>query len=247
MTQSRRDFLRRSGCGVLSAAAMAAGLDRLGLVNAFAQGVDYKALVCIFLGGGNDGNNMIIPLDGYPAYSAARSSAGLAISEGSLLPISVPSVGATFGLHPNLAGISPLWSQGRLAAVCNVGPLVQPLTKESYLGGAPRPYQLFSHSDQISQWQTSISTGPSPTGWGGRLADTLGVPPSGFPTITSMAGGIFTRGQVTSPLTVSSSNTLALNQLLVLNGFGTAADEQARLNAMAQLRTIDRESALVTA
>ena len=247
MTQSRREFLRRSGCGVLSAAALAAGIDRFGLVKAFAQGVDYKALVCIFLGGGNDGNNMVIPLDGYPAYSAARNSSGLAISEGSLLPISVPSLGATFGMHPNLAAISPLWSEGRLAAVCNVGPLVQPLTKESYLGGAPRPYQLFSHSDQISQWQTSISTGPTPTGWGGRLADTLGVPPSGFPTVTALGGGIFTRGQVTSPLTVSSATNLALNQLLVLNGFGNGADEQARLNAMNYLRTIDRGSAFVAA
>src|SRR5262249_50389618 len=92
----------------------------------------------------------------------------------------------------------------------------------------------------------SISTGASATGWGGRVADTFAVNSSGYPLITALAGGVFTRGQLTSPLTLAAAPT-ALNQLLVLNGFGTAADEQARLSAMNSLRTIDRASPLVAA
>src|SRR5437667_3159411 len=137
MSLSRREFLRRSGCGALSAAALATGINQFGLINAFAQGTDYKALVCIFLGGGNDGNNMVVPLDaaGYAAYSAVRSASGLAIAQANLLPIA-PVIGP-FGLHPGLAAIHPLFADRKLAIVCNVGPLVQPLSKQQYLGGAP--------------------------------------------------------------------------------------------------------------
>jgi uncharacterized protein (DUF1501 family) len=240
--------LRRSGCGALSVAALASGVDRFGLVQAFAQGDSYRALVCIFLGGGNDGNNLVVPLDaaGYGAYYSARSAAGLAIAQASLLPIVPKSIGTDFGLHPSLAAIHPLFADGRLAIVSNVGPLIQPLSKQDYMQGAPRPYQLFSHSDQIAQWQTSISTSVSPTGWGGRVADTFGVSSSGYPLITALAGGVFARGQFTSPLTVASAPT-ALNQQLLVNGFGTAADERVRLNAMNYLRTIDRDSPLVAA
>ena len=160
-----------------SAAALAAGIERFSLVNALADGSGYKALVCIFLAGGNDGNNMIIPADstGYSQYSAIRNSSGLAIAQGSLLPVVPRSIGIPFGLHPSLAAIHPLFDTGNLAVVCNVGPLVEPITKEEYLAGAPRPYQLFSHADQIAQWQSSVSTGPSPTGWGGRIADVYGL------------------------------------------------------------------------
>lgn len=247
MTITRREFLRRSGCGMASAAALAAGIERFSLVNAFADGSGYKALVCIFLAGGNDGNNMIIPSDstGYAQYSATRNASGLAIAQGSLLPVVPRSIGIPFGLHPSLAAIHPLFDNGNLAVVCNVGPLVEPITKEEYLSGAPRPYQLFSHADQIAQWQSSVSTGPSPTGWGGRIADVYGLP-AGLPVITALAGGAFTKGQITSPLTVAVAPT-ALNSLLALSGFGTTAAEKTRRSVMDYLRTIDRESALVRA
>src|SRR5215831_13879558 len=233
MTLSRRDFLRRSGCGALSVAAMASGVDRLGMMQALAQGSGYKALVCIFLAGGNDGNNMVVPNDtaGYAAYAAARNASGLAIAQATLLPITPASIGQPFGFHPNLTDIHPLFADGKLAVVSNVGPLIQPLSKQDYLHGAPRPYQLFSHSDQIAQWQTAVSGSVSPTGWGGRVADTVPTGPSGYPILTALAGGAFTRGQSSSPLTVAPAPT-ALNQLLVINGFGAAADEKARLAAM---------------
>jgi uncharacterized protein (DUF1501 family) len=249
MTLSRREFLLRSGCGALTAAALASGIDRFGLVHAFAQGTDYKALVCIFLGGGNDGNNTVVPLTDYASYASVRSAAGLAIAHDSLLPImpnSMKSIGTEFGLHPSLAAVHPLFANGQLAIVSNVGPLVQPLSKADYEGGAPRPYQLFSHADQIAQWQTSVSTTVSATGWGGRIADAFGDSSSGFPLMTALAGGVFTHGQTTSPLTVAPAPT-PLNQLLALAGFGTASDEQARLNAMNYIRTIDLSSPLVAA
>lgn len=247
MRISRREFLRRSGCGLGTAAALAAGMERFGQIHAFANGTGYKALVCVFLAGGNDGNNMVIPADpaGYAAYAAVRGASGLAIAEASLLPIVPKSIGLPFGLHPSLEALHPLFDSGNLAIVCNIGPLVEPITREDYLSGAPRPYQLFSHADQIAQWQTSISTGPAGTGWGGRLADTFG-PNTGFPVMTALAGGTFTRGQITSPLSVSPAPT-PLNQLLSLNGFGTNTAEQVRRQVMDYLRTIDRESPLVRA
>ena len=247
MRISRREFLIRSGCGLGSAAALAAGIDRFGMVNALAQGSGYKALVCVFLAGGNDGNNMIVPADttGYAAYSSVRNTAGLALAQESLLPIVPKSLGVTFGLHPSLAAIHPLFDTGNLAVVCNVGPLVEPITREKYLSGAPKPYQLFSHLDQVTQWQTAISTGGSPTGWGGRLADTFG-PDKGLPMVTTLSSGAFARGLITSPLSVAAAPT-PLNQLLLLNGFGTNAAELLRRNTMDYLRTIDRGSALISA
>jgi len=248
MKISRREFLRRSGCGIGSAAALAAGIERFGLVNAMAQGSGYKALVCVFLAGGNDGNNMVVPTDatGYAAYSAIRSSSTLAIAQGSLLPITPRSLGSPFGLHPGLAAIHPLFDSGNLAIVCNVGPLVEAISREDYLSGAPRPYQLFSHSDQIAQWQNAISTGQSGTGWGGRIADTIGPLP-GLPTVTALASGAFTKGQITSPLSVAAAPT-AINQLLTLNGFNAAnAADQVRRSTLDYLLTVDRETPLVRA
>lgn len=249
MKQSRREFLLRAGYAcvgyALGTAAFTAGVERFGLINALAQGTDYKALVCIFLAGGNDGNNMIIPTGTteYNAYTSVRGSSGLGLPQSSLLPISPLSINTPFGLHPSLAEMQTLFSQQKLSVVCNVGPLVQPLTRQQYQSGAPRPYQLFSHSDQIAQWQTAIADRVGQTGWGGRTADRFAPHGSGFPTITSLSGGIFTRGQMTAPLTIASAPT-GLNQVLVLNGFGSASDEVARRNSMEYLRTVDTDYSL---
>src|SRR6185436_18772973 len=196
--------------------------------------------------GGNDGNNMVVPTSTteYNAYAAVRSASGLAIPRDSLLPITAVSIYSGFGLHPSLAELQALWSQQKLAIVCNAGPLVQPINRAQYLSGAPHPYQLFSHSDQIAQWQTSIADRIGQTGWGGRTADRFAPVASGLPMVTALAGGIFTRGQTTTPLSLPSAPT-ALNQLLVLNGFGTTTAEVARRTAMTTLRAIDNESTMV--
>jgi uncharacterized protein (DUF1501 family) len=246
---TRREFILQTctACGgyALGAAAFAAGIDRFALINAFAQGANYRALVCVFLAGGNDGNNTVVPLSSseYQAYANARNAAGLAIPSGSLLRIAAPSAGE-FGLHPSLARIRDLWTDQKAAVVCNVGPLVQPLTRASYLSGAPRPYQLFSHSDQIAQWQSAVADRVSPSGWGGRAADRFQPHPSGFPMVTAISGGLFTRGQATAPLSIPPAPT-PLNQVLVLNGFSTAAGETARRTSMDFLRTVDTENAVV--
>lgn len=252
MHVTRREFLLQSGHAclgyALGAAAFMAGVQRFSIINALAQGADYKALVCVFLAGGNDGNNMIVPLSttDYQAYSTIRGSAGLAIARDALLPVTPPSIGSPFGLHPSLAELQTLWNNQKLSVVCNVGPLVQPLTRDEYQRGSPRPYQLFSHSDQVAQWQTSIADRVGQTGWGGRTADRFEAHRTGFPMLTALSGGIFTRGQNTTPLSIAAAPT-ALNQVLVLNGFGTTADESARARSMELLRTVDVDSSLVNA
>ena len=150
-----------SSFGAFGAAALA--FERFGLLQAFAQATDYKALVCIFLFGGNDSGNMVIPYDDYASYANARRASGIAIPQSSLLRIDVPSVGSRFGLHPSLTGLNELWGQGKAAVVCNVGPLVEPTDRNSYTNGTARvPLNLFSHSDQQNQWQTSVSNAASP-------------------------------------------------------------------------------------
>ena len=249
MNITRREFLLQSCSCVgyaLGAAAFVSGVQRFSLINAFAQGLDYRALVCVFLAGGNDGNNLVVPTDatGYNAYSTVRSASALAIARDSLLPIAASAGAGEFGLHPSLVELQALWNDGKMSMACNVGPLVQPIDRQQYQSGAPRPYQLFSHSDQIAQWQTAIADRVGQTGWGGRTADRFESHASGFPMITALSGGIFTRGQTTTPLSVAPAPT-ALNQVLVLNGFGTAADELARKSAMESLRTLDGGHALI--
>lgn len=237
--------------------AIATQMRHLGMVNVLAQsridkdketgiegGSDYKALVCVFLDGGNDGNNSVIPNydEGYGQYSAARQSQGLAIARANLLgPVTPPSMGGqVYGFHPAMSSLLPLWNQGKMAVVCNVGCLVQPLTRATYLGGAPRPYQLFSHPDQSEQFRTGISSFKSTTGWGGRVADRTSTlnPGGAIPMITSISGAsIFTNGNNNKPLIVTA--TAPLNQVLTLNGFGTAADELARRAAMNDARQQD--------
>src|SRR5215813_3025127 len=172
MSTSRRDFLRRSACAI-GGVAMASTLESFGLVHALTPqaATSYKALVCIFLTGGNDGNNTFLSLDQYADYSTARSAAQLAIPQASFLPVS-PASGGSYGFHPNMPEIQSLFNQGKLAVLCNNGPLVEPLTRTTYQNGTgKKPLQLFSHSDQVGLFQTAIANTVAQTGWGGRLAD----------------------------------------------------------------------------
>jgi len=256
MKEDRREFLKTS-CRVLSMTAIATQMRHFGLMNVLAQETaeaagdeNYKALVCVFLDGGNDGNNSVIPNynEGYDQYAAARQQQGLAIPRKTLLPITPAAMGGqSWGLNPNLAELHTLWTQGKMAVACNVGCLVQPLTRATYQAGAPRPYQLFSHPDQAEQFRTAISSYKATTGWGGRLADhtgSLNTNPA-IPMITSIAGAsIFNNGVNTKPLIVGASPT-PLNQVLTLNGFGTAADELARRAAMNNSRMHDLNYSMI--
>lgn len=231
---------RRNTLKALSAGAFVSGLNGFTLPFAHAQAVpsDYKALVCIFLFGGNDGNNMIIPADaaGYASYSAIRGAdSGINIAQSELLTFKPGNSSSTFGFHPALSAIHPLFGQGKLAVLANAGPLLAPTTKAQYLAGNNRPDQLFSHSDQQAQWQSSISDQAARTGWGGRLADAIASlnGTSTFPVITSVAGStLYATGNIQSPLAIPASGSFGLTGL-------TSADSMtqgraAALNALLQ-------------
>jgi uncharacterized protein (DUF1501 family) len=285
MKETRRDFIKKAGGCALGMAGLATQMHHFGTISALAQqaiderpqgGANYKALVMLYLDGGNDSNNMIIPMhtDGtvanFTQYTAERgvqngAGAGLGFSQTQLqnMQFTVPRLNnLTYAMHPALGptatgainnGIYELYGQGKLAIVPNVGTLVRPLTKAQYLSSAfQKPYQIGSHSDQKAQHQTSVSSGQVFTGWGGRVSDrlTAGQNPSGLiPMITSIAGAqLFTAGQTTLPLAISDSNT-NLNAVLNPAGFGTnpTGSVLARLNAFNALRTQDLNSNYVAA
>jgi uncharacterized protein (DUF1501 family) len=211
--RSRRDFLRL-GCRTLSTVGAAAAFGEAGLINARAQSAgDYKALVCVFLFGGNDANNLLIPNDTatYANYQKIRQN--LAISQGSLVAIHDPASNANYGLHPSFASIAPLYnSSKRLALLANVGTLVQPVPRASNgtprLGAVPLPVNLYSHSDQQNAWQDALPQGGATTGWSGRLADKVSGISAGLvpPAIAISGNALQLIGQNTQPATVNTSN-----------------------------------------
>lgn len=242
MNHTRREFLH-----ALSAGAAVASLSRFGVSPSWAQSapVDYKALVCIFLFGGNDGNNVVIGADtaGYAEYAAVRGvSSGINITQSELLQIQPKNSSRVFGLHPSLAKVHPLFASGQLAVLANVGPLNRPTSKAGYLAGTDNPYQLFSHADQQAQWQSTSSDEPSRTGWGGRLADAVKSMngSAAMPVTTSIAGNVlFAQGSTTSALTVPSSGTFGLSDT------GTSSAARARQQALAALLGEGRDHTLV--
>jgi len=181
-TISRRAFMRRGACAALGATGLLSTLANLRMLNAatslqseLAGPGDYRALVCVFLYGGNDANNMLVPIDdtSYQAYALARGN--LALEKDLFLPITPKTGdGRSYGLHPSMPELQALFQDGKLAILANVGTLVQPVTRQQYLSrSAKLPPQLFSHSDQAMQWQTSLPDQISRTGWGGRVADLM--------------------------------------------------------------------------
>jgi uncharacterized protein (DUF1501 family) len=242
---SRRDFVRLACCSAATA-SLVAGMSKFGLVSALAQGTtDYKALVCIFLFGGNDANNMIVPIDaqGYANYQTIR--ANLALAQGSLLPLQIGGQ-ANLGLHASLPELQALFNTNKsLAILANVGTLVQPTTRANYQKFQNLPENLFSHSDQQDQWQTTQLKGIPNAGWAGKVADKLGPTLNNgalFPPILSVAGNsIFTTGDVTRPFTMSPGSTPGAQ------GFDSSAASQARFLATQQLLTLDTGISLVQA
>ncbi len=208
MSLNRRSFIRYAS---LAAAGNAAGLRPFGAMNALAATPGYKALVCIFMYGGNDSNNMLVPYNtsangtnDYTKYSKIRGP--LALPEDSLLHLGA-SVDGNYGVHPKLRDIRNLFNEDRVAFVANVGTLLQPLTSTQYKAGSlPKPTNLFSHPDQQLEWQNAAQSGLVSTGWGGRIADKLGAsynPTAQIPLVTSVYGDtLFCNGAATSPVAV---------------------------------------------
>ncbi|MDQ6654927.1 MAG: DUF1501 domain-containing protein [Verrucomicrobiota bacterium] len=253
---TRRKFIRQAACAALGTAALTNTIRDLRFMNAaMAQTppADYKALVCIFLSGGNDANNLFIPTDPgeYASYASIRTPV-LAIpnSDGgpttALALNALNSDGHTYGLHPACRELQGLFNgaplpvngtpnNGRLAALFNTGTLVYPLTKTQYNSGSvAKPPQLFSHSDQVTQWQTSIPDRPPTTGWGGRCADLLDTvnPRNGNAAVLSLAislagANTFEVGGVVQQYSVGTGGVVALS------GFNPASTaRQAAFNSL---------------
>lgn len=175
---TRRRFLGQVNCAAISALPILNTLLNLKLAGnvAAAPGpTDYRALVCVFLSGGADTFNILVPQGQaeYNEYAAVRG--GIALPRASLLPLNpTVSPGLNLGLHPGLPGIQSLFESGKAAFVANVGTLIERVNKNEYDHDLKRlPLNLYSHSDQIEQWQTSTPDVRSPRGWAGRAADIL--------------------------------------------------------------------------
>jgi len=259
MSHSRRDFLVRTTCAALGASAIQGTIRQFGLANLLATPNavtgSYRALVCVLLNGGSDSNNMIVPTDAatYGLYAAARPGLALpnAGQTGGVLafnnaPASTP--GQTFGVHPSMPEIKSLYDTNKLAVVTNVGPLVTPMTQSEYMSNSkPKPYALFSHSDQIQAWQSGRADIKVSTGWGGRAADSVAscnASGGGFPTITSIAGSSTFCIGLKRPLSIGTGS---LTSVLVLNGFSGSATDVARRSSMDYLRTIDQTATMIAA
>ena len=203
---NRRSFIKYAS---LAAAGNAAGLRPFGMLNSMAASTpDYKALVCIFLFGGNDANNTLIPFDtkGYGNYATVRGP--LAIAQNTLLQLG--GTGTSFALNNNLPDLPALFNSSKLAFVQNVGTILEPTTRAQYLAGAAVPTNLFSHTDQQLEWQNASQSGTTSTGWAGRISDLLTPVYNGsatVPLITTVAGDtLFCNGAASTPMAVSPGN-----------------------------------------
>jgi len=231
--RTRRDFIRQASCAAVGTWALTSTIRDLRLINAAMAQTSingYKALVCLFLSGGNDANNLIVPTDStYADYASIRGN--LALPQSSLLsmrtgpnvgdPAYADADGHTYGFHPTCPELQTLFGEDKLAAVLNVGTLLRPTTRAEFLTNATgtRPPQLFSHSDQVTQWQTSIPDQPPTTGWGGRVADLLNATanPAGNLSMSVSLNGTntFEVGNLVSQYQVSTAGAVTLSGSLM--------------------------------
>lgn len=250
---SRRAFLRRSGALSLAAGAAPWALSLAAMGEAAAQSAgDYKALVCVFLYGGNDHGNTLVPYDqaNYDAYFNLRSNIALgrdALTPTLLNPTAALPGGRQYALAPGLAPLLPIFDAGKMSVMLNVGTLVQPLTKTQYQARSARvPPKLFSHNDQQSYWQSSLPEGAR-TGWGGRIGDLFasGNGNSTFTCISVSGNAVYLTGQSAVQYQVGSGGAVAVNGIKN-NLFGSAACSQALRSLVTQPRAHLLESEYTT-
>lgn len=264
---TRRAFLRRSGQLALTGTALpfALNLAAMGEAAAF-DATDYKALVCVFLYGGNDYANTVVTYDdaSYNQYSAIRgggagqTAGGIALAKSALgatllNPTTPLPGGRQYALHPSMGGLANLFNSGRAAVQLNVGPLVAPLTKAQYQGSDranfPLPPKLFSHNDQVSVWQSSSSEG-STKGWGGNIGD-LALSGNGnslFTCINVTGNAVFLSGDSALSYQVSTNGAVPINAVKN-NVYGSSAVKTALASLVQQSRShvLENEYNRVTA
>ncbi len=223
--KSRRQFLRTASLASMAGISASPFLLELNTLAAMAQGTGssgYKALVCVFLQGGNDGHGSVIATDtdSFAAFTQARSGApGLAYPLGNLLPITLktPQSGRTFALNPALGGVQNLFNAGRAAIVANTGTLIAPASKAQVnANSVPLPASLFSHFDQTAAWQAIAANGGSAehVGWGGSVADVIESmnmnSNSTFTCISTAGIALFLSGQSSFQLNVTSAGPIPI-------------------------------------
>lgn len=253
---ARRAFLKRLGhLGVAGTAApWAINLAAIGEAAAF-DASDYKALVCVFLYGGNDNGNTVIPFDSasHAAYLTARGGAaglGLPLASLTALQGSGLPAGRQYALAPQLAPLAQLFNAGQLAVQLNVGPLIQPTTKEQFQSRTvPLPPKLFSHNDQQSVWQSSYAEG-SVKGWGGNLGD-LALQSNGgnslFTCMSVTGNAVFLSGDSALAYQIGAGGAVAIKGAVEKDGLYSSAACQAALNTLiTQPRTQVLENELNT-
>jgi uncharacterized protein (DUF1501 family) len=261
---SRRAFLRQTAAlaGYGAAAPMALNLAAFG--SAAAQSASgYKALVCLFLYGGNDAYNMVLPTDvgSWANYQSVRNqapdsiallapgtlpdtaaAAGSPARLGGVLPIDpIDAQGRSVALHPLMSGARDLFAAGRLAVVANVGPLIRPTTKADYRNAAfPKPASLFSHNDQQSTWQSGAAEGAT-VGWGGRMGDLLMAANSRplFTSVSASGNAVWLAGQQALQYQVSTAGAIRIGGAGASTLFGSAAALERMRNVMRTARTSD--------
>ncbi|MEO6804686.1 MAG: DUF1501 domain-containing protein [Edaphobacter sp.] len=244
---SRRQFLRTASLASMAGMSASPFLLELNSLAAMAQQgtpTDYKALVCVFLSGGNDGHGTVIATDtpSFSAFTTARSGApGLAYNQTDLLPIvlKTPQSGRTFALNPALVGVQNLFNSGRAAIVANTGTLIAPTTKAQLQArSVPLPASLYSHFDQSAAWQAIMANGGSAvhTGWGGAMADLISSmnTNSAFTCISTSGVALFLSGETSFQLNVTSAGPIPISGL-AKPLFG----QQAGSNALSSILTAE--------
>src|SRR6201996_4643982 len=222
---SRRQFMKTASYAAMSGVTASPTLHSMRALAAMTShtasaATDYRAMVCVYLQGGNDGHGTLIATDpdSFTEFTQARSGAqGLAYPLNALLPITptTPQSGRTFALNPYLTGVQNLFNAGRCALVANTGTLIEPITKDQWnKGSAPLPRQLFSHFDQSNAWEAIAADGAN-VGWGGRMADLFESMNSNasFTCISTSGTTLFLSGETAFQLRVSAAGALQANGL----------------------------------
>ncbi|MEO7433758.1 MAG: DUF1501 domain-containing protein [Dokdonella sp.] len=238
MHVNRRQFLRKSICAALGGASVYSAFGSLRLMAAAANArpysfTDYKALVCVFMYGGNDSFNTIVPVSGQDRTDYVASRGGLALPAADLMPLMIAAGQGNgpdnYGLHPAMksrvgtfdgddvpgnAGLGNLFNTGKAAIVANVGSLLYPITQAQYQNDSvATPPQLYSHDDQTNQWQTSRPDDSNADGWGGHVADLLHAANSGQAPMSITLGdnNRFQRGSIVNPYAMNPSGVSRMN------------------------------------